>query len=110
MTLTAVKDEVAQGFLEVYLPRIIEAYDPRHVILFGSRAAGTAREDSDIDLLLVAERFREIRSVNRMGHVLISLRPKPTLDVLCYTPEEFEQLRHGFGLVADICREGLWLF
>ncbi|MBM3475513.1 MAG: nucleotidyltransferase domain-containing protein [Armatimonadetes bacterium] len=109
MTLTAVKDEVVQRFLDVYLPRIIEAYDPQHVILFGSRAAGTAHEDSDIDLLLVAERFREIRSVNRMGHMLITLRPKPALDVLCYTPEEFEQLRDGFGLVADICREGLWL-
>jgi len=110
VTLAAVADEAARRFLDTYLPRIMEVYNPQHVILFGSRAAGTAREDSDIDLLLVAERFREIRSVNRMGHVLITLRPKPTLDVLCYTPDEFAQLREGFGLVADICREGVWLF
>lgn len=33
--------------------RVVEEVRPLRVILFGSRAAGTARPDSDIDLLVV---------------------------------------------------------
>jgi len=105
-----VEDEVVQRFLGTYLDQIIAEYRPEHVILFGSRATGTPREDSDIDLLLVAEQFRQIRSVNRGFRVKMTLDFPPRVDLLCYTPEEFEQLRDGFGLVADICREGIWLF
>jgi len=105
----AIHDEVVQRFLQDYLNRIVAEYDPQHLILFGSRATGTPREDSDIDLLIVAERFREIPFVDRRYHVKTTLAPVRGLDLLCYTPEEFEQLRDGFGLVADICRENLWL-
>ncbi len=37
------------------LQRLIEAFDPFAVWLFGSRATGQARPDSDFDLLLVAK-------------------------------------------------------
>lgn len=105
----AVKDEALQEFLQTYIGRIVAEYRPTHIIAFGSRVAGTPREDSDIDLLVVAERFRDIRSVNRAYHMKMALDLPTNVDLLCYTPEEFEQLRDGFGLVADICREGLWL-
>lgn len=109
MSVTTVKDEVVQGFLVEYLARLRAEYDPVHLILFGSRATGTAHEESDIDLVIVGERFREIKLVDRGYHVKTTLDLPPGLDLLCYTPDEFEQLREGFGLVADICREGLWL-
>ena len=35
--------------------RLVREYDPDRIILFGSRALGTATEDSDIDLLVVKE-------------------------------------------------------
>jgi predicted nucleotidyltransferase len=109
MSVAAVRDEVVQRFLETYLGQIVAEYRPEHMILFGSRATGTPREDSDIDLLLVAKRFRGIRFVDRRFHVKTTLDFPPRVDLLCYSPEEFEQLRDGFGLVADICREGVWL-
>ena len=37
------------------LRRIVEQLNPRRVILFGSRALGTAHEDSDWDLLVVVD-------------------------------------------------------
>ena len=43
--------------------RLVREYDPDRIILFGSRAAGTAREDSDIDLLVLKE--TEDRPLNR---------------------------------------------
>ncbi|MDO8631666.1 MAG: nucleotidyltransferase domain-containing protein, partial [Phycisphaerales bacterium] len=39
--------------LKMISDRVIKAFDPLRLILFGSRARGTARADSDIDLLVV---------------------------------------------------------
>jgi predicted nucleotidyltransferase len=37
------------------LSRVVEFFHPRHVVLFGSRARGEARADSDIDLLVILD-------------------------------------------------------
>ena len=37
------------------LDPVVEYFKPQRVILFGSRARGTARRDSDIDLLVVVD-------------------------------------------------------
>lgn len=39
--------------LQLLLDRLVPALNPIEVYLFGSRARGTAREDSDYDLLFV---------------------------------------------------------
>ena len=41
--------------LERAVTKIVEAADPELIILFGSWAEGRATEDSDVDLLVVAE-------------------------------------------------------
>jgi predicted nucleotidyltransferase len=43
----------AQLELDRIVQRIAEALEPEKIILFGSRARGDAREDSDADLLIV---------------------------------------------------------
>jgi len=35
--------------------RIVKQFDPEKIILFGSQARGDARQDSDVDLLVVME-------------------------------------------------------
>jgi predicted nucleotidyltransferase len=63
---------------------------PRKIILFGSTARGKAGPDSDIDLLVVIERF-DSRSaeMNRASALLAPLRIDA--DVLVYAQLEFEQ-------------------
>lgn len=41
--------------LELLRDRLVSALAPRRIILFGSRARGTAQPDSDYDILVVAE-------------------------------------------------------
>lgn len=85
-------DDVAKRFLDQKLETIHREYAPTHLVVFGSRAAGTARADSDIDLIIVSERFRDISVPNRMGHFLNTIWPDVPIDAICYTPEEFEAL------------------
>ena len=40
---------------EVLLGQVVEVFDPRRVILIGSRARGDHREDSDYDLVVVLD-------------------------------------------------------
>ena len=73
---------VDEPLLQRMVAAIVEAADPEQVILFGSRARGDARPDSDVDLVVVeAEPFgpgRVTLSVNEQlvgeGVVPVALR------------------------------------
>lgn len=107
--LDRVKDPVAREFLREKLPAIRQAFSPRHIIVFGSRSRGEGTEDSDIDLVIVADSFQTVRWVNRAGLFLNTVWPQPSVDPLCYTPEEFEDKRKWPGVVKTACEEGVWL-
>lgn len=55
--------------LQLLIDRIVEKVDPDRILLFGSRARGDMREDSDYDLLIVlpqvSNRFRETVTLYR---------------------------------------------
>lgn len=99
---------------ETYLARmvlaIVDAVQPERIILFGSRARGEAREDSDVDLLVIeSEPFGPARSrfneIARLEHAMGSI-PLAT-DILVYTSEEVEQLKSSANhVVARALREG----
>ncbi len=105
-------DEVAARFLRQVWEKIERRYAPEHVILFGSRAVGQARPDSDIDLILVAPCFEGQSMANRTIDVRREIQPHQyglAMDTLCYTPEEFKVMGTGIGTVADAAREGIWI-
>jgi len=86
--------------------RIVERFHPRRIVLFGSRARGDARPDSDIDLFIEMESGK--RPSDRAIDVLsvFGLRPW-SMDVLVYTPEEVRRSRSDPGsLVESIEAEG----
>lgn len=83
--------------------KIVDAFDPERVILFGSYARGQASEASDVDLLVVARdnRPRPKRSVP----IYRLLRDYPFgKDILVYTPEEVDDYR---GLPASLIGQAL---
>lgn len=81
------------------LPRIVAALKPRRVLVFGSRATGTAKPDSDLDVIIVADAFKDMPFVRRMAHVLGIVRFPKHVDYLCYTPEEFRRIRNESSVV-----------
>ena len=71
---------------------------PVKVILFGSYASGTARDDSDIDLLIVAD--TDLPPVERFALVSRMLADFPVaFDIIVKTPEEYNRWRN---IVNDI--------
>jgi predicted nucleotidyltransferase len=107
-----VPDEVAARFLRKFWDELVRRYAPEHVVLFGSRATGKARPDSDVDLIVVSTRFAEQRFIQRGTLLRQAIAPEGfglPVHVLCYTPEEFEQMSTGIGMVAEAVKEGIWV-
>jgi HEPN domain-containing protein/predicted nucleotidyltransferase len=79
------------GTIQEVVDRVVEGYAPERIILFGSHASGTSREDSDLDLLIVKE--TDDRPLDRRMSVerLLLDRSFP-LDIHVYTPEEMRRL------------------
>jgi predicted nucleotidyltransferase len=90
--------------------RIVACCDPDQIILFGSQARGTARPDSDVDLLVVmpvtgSKREKQVE----LRCVLHDIRvPK---DIIVVRPEELERRRNIPGTVIwPALREGKVLY
>lgn len=65
-------------------------YDADKAILFGSVARGDADAYSDVDLIVIKQTDK--RFLDRLSEVVTCIDPDFALDVLVYTPEEFEQM------------------
>jgi predicted nucleotidyltransferase len=98
-------DVWVERYRKEVLPTLTEAFRPSRILLFGSRAAGTARPESDLDVIIVAEAFAGIPFVRRMAYVLGLVRFPRHVDYLCYTREEFARIRQSSSVVQGALRE-----
>ena len=83
-----------------------EAAHPRKIILFGSHARGDAREDSDVDFLVIEERLENRREeMARLRHLLSPLRIP--VDVLVIAEKDYRERRDWLNTVYyEAHREG----
>src|SRR5438128_5401194 len=80
---------VDNNVLKEIVRRLVEAVDPDRIILFGSRARGDARPDSDVDLLIIKESHEFIhRRAIPAYRALSGLRVAK--DIIWRTPAEVE--------------------
>jgi uncharacterized protein len=97
--------------LAVIVERLVGAYAPERVYLFGSKARGDAGPDSDFDLLLVVP---DTASVERKQSRLAYERLWGTgtaADVLVWPMKRFESRMHlQASLPGTILREGKLLY
>ncbi len=76
--------------LQRWLPLLIAHEQPERIILFGSYGTDQVSEWSDLALVVVKE--TEPRFLDRTRRILELLKPRVGVDLLVYTPQEFEQL------------------
>lgn len=77
-----VDDKIIQGFTE----KIAREFNPDKIILFGSRAQGTSRADSDVDLLVILS--FEGSSFRKSLEILNRLDPHIPIDLIARRPDE----------------------
>src|SRR3989304_1988415 len=86
--------------------------DPRKIVLFGSRARGEHRPDSDIDLLVIEDsQLPRHRRAIPLYAALADLSLNVDTEVIVYTPAEVEEWRNaGAAFVTTALREGTVLY
>ena len=105
---------VTDNLLDQMVQAIVAEVDPEQVILFGSRARGDAREDSDVDLVVVeAEPFGPERSrrqeLVRLYHALVEF--PVSADILVYSHDDIDYWRDSLNhVLARALREGKVLY
>jgi predicted nucleotidyltransferase len=96
--------------LRQIVDRIVSGFSPVRIILFGSRARGTATGDSDVDLLVVTDR----PGSKRQQAVAIDLALadiRIAKDVLVVGVDELDSERDVVGTIAyPAWREGVVLY
>jgi uncharacterized protein len=100
------RDDILRGITS----RIADAFHPRRIVLFGSRARGEARPGSDYDIFVEME--TDLRPVERAARIdeLFGWRDW-SMDLVVYTPDEAKRCVRNAGFIMDeIEKEGVVLY
>lgn len=90
---------------------IVETAHPQLVILFGSYAEGKQTEESDLDLLVVAESPDRLQTALALDSALRSVLAPLRADLLLSSPGGWERGRRLRGFVERTAdREGVRLY
>jgi predicted nucleotidyltransferase len=92
--------------------RIRAVADPQKIVLFGSRARGDHRPESDIDLLIIEDSpLPRHRRAIPLYAALADLSLDVDTEVVVYTPAEVEEWRGArSAFVTTALREGTVLY
>lgn len=96
--------------LDEAVERIVRQFDPIRIVLFGSRARGDEREDSDADLLVVLPRITDKRvQAHAISEALRGLALAK--DIVVTDPAEMAEYGHvGGTILRPALREGVTLY
>ena len=92
-TLGPQRRQVDRDLLARFRAVIREKYPDARVLLFGSRARGQSRPNSDYDLIILSPAFAGVSPLWRgqgLSWAWAELDAQVDVDILCYTPEEYE--------------------
>lgn len=96
-------DLLSSDPVAVMIDRISQRFNPLRIILFGSRARGEARPDSDYDLLVVLPQVENKRAAAiSIGNALSDL--PVSKDIVVTTPAE---IAARGDIVGDVLRPAL---
>lgn len=97
-------DEILKSILKVIIPD--------KVILFGSQARGTARPDSDYDILIIKSGIKDERKINQaIYRVMVDLDIPIGVDIIVKTPESVEKNKNmAVSVVKEAIEEGIVIY
>ncbi len=93
--------------LRQFKAKIQKKYDIEKIILFGSVARGIYTKESDIDLIIVGDEFKDKSVLKRSPPFYLEWDLGYPVDILCYLPSEFEEKKKQISIVREAVREGI---
>jgi len=98
----------ADKIVDQFITIVERDFSPCKAILFGSRAKGKSKVDSDYDFILISPCFRKWEWEERAARVYHAKRGIPAaMDIICLTPEEFAKKKKEIGIIQEAVREGI---
>ena len=89
--------------------RIADEFQPERIILFGSYASGAARDDSDLDILVILRHGAS--GPKRAAEILRRLNPRIPVDLVVHTSEEIKsRLQANDFFLAEVLNHGQVLY
>lgn len=104
------KDRWVARFIKEAVPKILDEISPYLIIIFGSRVKGNARDDSDIDVIVVSDYFKGIPFLKRMPMLLKLVKFEKHVDFLCYTEEEFNRIKNESIVLKTALQNGVSIY
>ncbi|MFH1425429.1 MAG: nucleotidyltransferase domain-containing protein [archaeon] len=95
--------------LKEFKSEIMRDLAVKKMFLFGSRANGRPHRWSDVDLVIVSNKFRNISFRKRATKMYDYWYLDYPVDFLCYTSDEFEKKKKQLGIVRQAVKEGIEL-
>lgn len=106
----AALEAVDEPLLRAIVSKIVERFQPRRIVLFGSRARGDSRLESDVDLFIEMESADPPHERKCKIRALFPDR-RWSLDLVVYTPAEVTKYRPIRGLLLSMIEaEGKLLY
>ena len=93
--------------LNQLLTDIRAAFADAKIYLFGSRATGRARPDSDYDLIVISGHFQKTPFIDRAAEIWRRSDAPIGADLLCYTPDEFSQVSKTSTVIKDALKDAI---
>ena len=96
--------------LEKAIDIIVKVADPDRIILFGSRARGDNKEDSDYDICVIKRDVEHRRKLaQKLYRSLYGVRIP--IDIIVETPEDFDNLKDDpFLIYKQISKDGVLVY
>jgi predicted nucleotidyltransferase len=98
-TISDLKDRIIETF---------RPFDPERIVLFGSMARSDHDEASDVDLIIVYETDK--RFLDRLEELYLSWNIPKAVDILAYTPSEYESMAAQSGFLQKVLSEGQMIY
>jgi HEPN domain-containing protein/predicted nucleotidyltransferase len=101
----------SRDLVDEIVAKLISKFNPRRIFLFGSRARGDARRDSDYDFLIEIDEIPEGVKVTRQRMTWLSDFPQVEVQVHLRSPGQIERRKDDPGTIDwDVLREGRAIF
>ncbi len=106
--MVKIPDDIRK-IVEDYLKELSLEIKIDRAILFGSYAKGNYRADSDIDLAIFSDSFKDMDRIESIKYLLKKARKFRGVDLqpISFTNEDYEE---RLGIVDDVLKTGIELY